>query len=180
MLPAKRAEWLGGIVRILWLSRMPSIYSLHPKGSMRIYYSSWFQRHIELPLWMGVTKMQDPKAMTILCPYYMNAFGDQEWPNRWDKLLGPAHAAFSMGGFPKAPLCPIVAMALQISCMVISQALRPCWSQTNHLELPMSWCSKTTSQRTCWGMWPLIKLWKLLPNFFMEDTSLSLGPHPGS
>ena len=40
-----------------------------PKGRMRIYYSSWSQRCIELPLWMGVIQMQDTKAMTILCPY---------------------------------------------------------------------------------------------------------------
>ena len=58
-------------------------------------------------------------------------FSGQEWPNRWDKLLGPAHTAFSMRvGFHKAPLCPIVAMAPWISCMLTSQALRPHWSKT--------------------------------------------------
>ena len=31
---------------------------------------------------MGVIEMQDTKAMTILCPYYKNTFGAQEWPNR--------------------------------------------------------------------------------------------------
>ena len=79
-------------------------------------------------------------------------------------------------GFPKTPLCPIVATAPWISCMLTLQALRPCWSQTNHLELPTSWCSKTTSQSMHWHMWPLIKLQKPLPNFYMEDTSLSLDP----
>ena len=39
-----------------------------------------------------------------------------------------------------------------ISCVLISQALRPHWSQTNHLELPTSWFSKTTSRNTCWHM----------------------------
>ena len=63
---------------------------------MRIYYYLWSWRCIDLPLWMGITKMQDTKAMTLLCPYYMNDFGGQEWPNRWNKLLGPAHTAFSM------------------------------------------------------------------------------------
>ena len=31
---------------------------------------------------MGVIEMQDTKAMTILCPYYKNAFGGLELPNR--------------------------------------------------------------------------------------------------
>ena len=31
---------------------------------------------------MGVIKIQDTKAVTILCPYYKNTFGGQEQPNR--------------------------------------------------------------------------------------------------
>ena len=58
----------------------------------------------------------------------------------------------SKGGFPKAPLCPIVAMAPLDLLHMTSQALRPHWSQINCLESPMSWCSKTTSQSTCWHM----------------------------
>ena len=54
------------------------------------------------------------------------------------------------GGFPKVPLCPIVVLLLWISYMLTLQVLRPCWSQTNHLESPTSWFSKTTSQNTCW------------------------------
>ena len=84
------------------------------------------------------------------------------------------------GGFLKAPLYPIMATAPLDLLHVDLQALRPCWSQTNHLELPTSWCSKTTSWNMCWHMWPLIKLQKPLPNFYMEVTSLSLGPQSGS
>ena len=40
MLPVKRAEWCGGIVKISWFSKMPSICAPCPKGRMRIYYSS--------------------------------------------------------------------------------------------------------------------------------------------
>ena len=79
------------------------------------------------------------------------------------------------GGFPKAPLCPIVATAPLDLLHVDFKVLRPCCSQTNHLELPMSWFSKTTSWTMCWHMWPLIKLQKPSPNFYMEVTSLSLG-----
>ena len=39
MLPVKRAEQYGGITKISWSSKMPSIYAPHPKGRMRIYYS---------------------------------------------------------------------------------------------------------------------------------------------
>ena len=48
------------------------------------------------------------------------------------------HCLWYEGGFPKAPLCPIMAMAPWISCMLTSQAMRSCWSQTNHLKSPMS------------------------------------------
>ena len=69
------------------------------------------------------------------------------------------------GGFLKAPVCPRVATGPWTSYMLTFQALRPCWSQTNHLELPTSWCSKTTSQSMCWHTWPLIKLQKPWANF---------------
>ena len=45
------------------------------------------------------------------------------------------------GGFLKAPLYPVVATAPLGLLHVNSKALRPCWRQTNQLELPMSWCS---------------------------------------
>ena len=47
----------GGITSISQLSRTPSIYTLHPQGRVRIYYSLWPKRNIELLLWMGVTGM---------------------------------------------------------------------------------------------------------------------------
>ena len=62
----------GGIIKMSWLSRMPSIYALCPKGSMRIFYPSWSQWHIELLLWMGVIGQQGTKAMPVPCPYYKN------------------------------------------------------------------------------------------------------------
>ena len=146
MLLVKRAEWYGRIIKISWLSRMPSTYALCPKGRMRMYYSSWSQRHIRSPLWMGVIGMPDTKAVTVPCPYYKNAFGGQGWPTRWDKLLGPAHAASSMRVASPRPLyTPLWLLLPWISCMLTFQALRPHWSQTSHLELLMSLCSKTIS-----------------------------------
>ena len=69
------------------------------------------------------------------------------------------------GGFPKPPLCPIVATApldLQhVDFTSIETTLEP----NNHLELPMSWCSKTTSWSMCWHMWSPINLQKLSLNF---------------
>ena len=79
---SERAKWCGGIIRISGFSTMPSIYAPCPKGRMRIYYSSWCQRHIGLPLWIGVIETQDTKAVTIPCPCYRNAFHGQEWPTR--------------------------------------------------------------------------------------------------
>ena len=75
------------------------------KGRMSICYSSWFWRCTRLPPWMGVIK-----DMTVHYPCYKNVSGGQEWPNKWDKLLGPVSTASSLRGCtPKAPLCPIVA-----------------------------------------------------------------------
>ena len=127
------------------------------------------------------SEMQDTKAMTVPCPYYKNAFGGQEWSTRWDNLLGPAHAVSNMRVVSLRPLyAPLWLLLPWISCMLTSQALRLCWSQPNHLELPISWFSKTTSQNMCWHMWPPIKQQKLLLNFCTEVTSLSSGPQPGS
>ena len=59
---------------------------------------------------MGVIKMQDIKAMMVHYPYDKNVSDGQEWPNRWDKLLGPLSAASSMRAAPLKPFyCPIVA-----------------------------------------------------------------------
>ena len=40
MLPVRRAKYYGGIAKISWSSKMPSICTPHPEGRMRIYYSS--------------------------------------------------------------------------------------------------------------------------------------------
>ena len=60
--------------------------------------------------------------------------------------------------------------------MLTLPALRLQWSWINHLELPMSWFSKTISLNMYWHMWPPIKLWKPLLYFYMEAISLSSGP----
>ena len=49
------------------------------------------------------------------------------------------------GGFPKALYTPLGLLLPWISCMLISQALRPCWSHISPLDLPMSLCSKIIS-----------------------------------
>ena len=85
------------------------------------------------------------------------------------------------GWLPPRPLyAPLWLLLPWISYMLTLQALRPLWSQINHLESPTSWHSKTTSQSMCWCLWALVRLQKLLLNFYMEVTSLSLGPWPGS
>ena len=55
---------------------------------------------------MGVIEMWDIKAMTIHYPYYKNVSGSQEWPNRWDKLLGPVRTASSLRVAPQSPFIP--------------------------------------------------------------------------
>ena len=52
-------------------------------------------------------------------PYYKNAFGGQGWPTRCDKLLVPAHAAYSMRAASPRPLyIPSWLLLLWISCML--------------------------------------------------------------
>ena len=46
---SKEGQMVWRIHQNFKLSRMPSIYTLCPKGRMRIYYSLWSQRHIKLP-----------------------------------------------------------------------------------------------------------------------------------
>ena len=67
-------------------------------------------------------------------------------------LLDSAHTASNTRvASPRSLYAPLRLLLPLISCMLISQALRPPWSQTSHLELPISWCSKTTSQSMCWA-----------------------------
>ena len=120
--------------------------------------------------------MLDIRAMTIHYLYYKNVFGGLEWPNRWDKVLGPVHPAFSMRVASLKPLyAPLQLLLPWISYMLISQVLRLHWSQINHLELPTSWFSKTTSQNTCWCTWPYISIFgapaRLLSNRDASFTS---------
>ena len=37
---SQEAKWCGGIIKISWFSKIPSICAPCPKGRMRIYYSS--------------------------------------------------------------------------------------------------------------------------------------------
>ena len=88
---------------------------------------------------MGVIEMQDTKAVTLIYPYYKNISGGLEWPNRCDKALGPVHIASSMRvASPRPHYAPLWLLLPWISCMLTLTALRPHWSQTNHLDLPMS------------------------------------------
>ena len=149
MLLVKRAKWYGGIIRISWPSRIPSIYAQCPKEKMRIYYSLWSQKSTILPLWMGVFGCRTPGPwpyFVLTTRMFLVARNDQTDETVYYNLhmLPPI-----WGGIPKAPLCPTVAMALWISCMLTSQALRPHWSQINCIELPMSLWSKTTSWSMC-------------------------------
>ena len=119
MLLVRRAKWCGRIVRISWLSRMPSIDAPCPKGRIRIYCSLWSQKHTRSPLWMGVIEMQDTKAVTVPCPYYKNPFGGQEWPTRWDNQLGLHTLPPVWGWLPKGPFTP--------HCGYCSPGSPACW-----------------------------------------------------
>ena len=84
------------------------------------------------------------------------------------------------GGSPKAPLCPNVATApmdfLHVDFTSIDTMLEPDQSPRVANVLVV----QDHLQSMCWHMWPLIKLQKQLLNFYMEVTSLSLGPQPSS
>ena len=67
-------------------------------------------------------------------------FGGQEWPTRWDNLLGPAHTASNMRvASPRPPLCPIVATApldlLHVDFTSIETTLEP-----NQSPRVCQWC----------------------------------------
>ena len=84
--------------------------------------------------WMS-SRCQTQRPWPYLCPYYKNVFGGQGWPTRWDNLLGPAHTACSMRvASTRSLYAPLWLLLPWISCMLTSQALRPHWSQTGHLE----------------------------------------------
>ena len=80
-------------------------------------------------------------------------FWRPEMTSRCGNPSEPAHAVYSMRAACPRPLyTPSWLLLPQISYMLTSPAKRPLWSQTSHLELLISWCSKTTSQSTYWHM----------------------------
>ena len=95
MLLVKKADWFGGIIRILWFTRKPSTYAWCLRARMKIYCSLWSQGCTGLPLWMDVIEMQDIRAMTVPCPYCRSTFGGLGWPTRCDNPSEPAHAVYS-------------------------------------------------------------------------------------
>ena len=182
MLPVKRAEWCGGISQnftvlqdVLYLCSMPKgenedlLLFIVPKAH-----------------WTATLNECHQDAGHQGCDRTLSLLQEHFWWPRMAKQMRQTIRACTCclqyeGGFPKAPLCPIVATApLDLLHVDFTSIETTCRSQTNHLESPMSWCSKTTSWNTCWHMWPLIKLQKPSPNFYMGITSLSLGPWPGS
>ena len=85
------------------------------------------------------------------------------------------------GGIPKAPLCPIVSTApldlLYVDFTSIETTLEP--NQSPRVANILVFQDHFTKHVLAY-MWPLIKLQKLSPIFYMEVTSLSSGPWPGS
>ena len=64
--------------------------------------------------------------------------------------------------------------------MLTLQVERPQWSWTNHLELPMSWFSKTHFTKYVLAYVTPNQTAKTMSlNFHMEALPLSLGPWPG-
>ena len=88
--PVRKANWSYGIDRILWFIRLSYTYTQHPKVRLKISCSLWPTRYIVLPLWMGATKIQDIKGMTIPCICCGSAIGGQVWVTRCTNLSSPA------------------------------------------------------------------------------------------
>ena len=78
-----------------------------PKGKSEDLLLSWSQGCIGLPPWTDIIGMQDIRAMTILYPYYRNAFGGRGWPISCGKPSKPAHIAYNMRA-----VCPRVLYTL--------------------------------------------------------------------
>ena len=84
------------------------------------------------------------------------------------------------GGTPKAPFCPIGATAPLDLLHVDFTGIETTLELNQLLRVTNVLVAKTISLSMYWHMWPPIKLWKLSLNFYIEATSLSLGPQPGS
>ena len=130
MLPVRRAKYYAGIVKISWSSKMPSICTPCPKGRMRdlllfivpkahqtatlngCHQDAWHQGHDhtlsflqECFWWLGMAKQMRQTIRDCTCCLQYE------------------------GGFPKAPLCPIVATApldlLHVDFTSIETTLEP-------------------------------------------------------
>ena len=119
------------------------------------------------------------------CDHTLSLLQEYFWWPRMAKQMRQSiractHCLQYEGGFPKAPLCPIVATApldlLHVDFTSIETMLEPNQSPrvTNVLVFQDDFMKHVLVYVTP------IKLQKPLLNFYMEVTSLSLGPWPGS
>ena len=78
---------------------------------------------------MGVTEMQDTKAVTVPCPYYKNALVARDGQQMQQSIRAWTHCLQYEGGFPMAPLHPIMATTplglLHVDFTSIATTLEP-------------------------------------------------------
>ena len=161
MLLAKRAEWCRGVIRnhdppesplsMLYTQRGEwGFTTLHgPEGALNCH-SEWVSSTWRTPrLWL---------YFVLTTRMLLVARNGQQMTQTI------RHAAFIMRVASPRPLYAPLWLCPWISCMLISEALRPC-CQTNHLELLTSWCSKTTSWNTCWHTWSPDQTMKTIAKF---------------
>ena len=126
---------------------------------------------------MGITEMQDTKAMTILCPYYMNMFW---WPGMAKQMRQTIRVctcnAFSMKVASPRPLYAPLWLGspwslLHVDFTSIETMMEPNKSPTvakvlvfqdHFMKHVLAYVTPDQTVKT------------MSPNFYMEDTSLSL------
>ena len=99
-------------------------FSIHQEAlylhvmKLKLSCSLWSPRHTVSPTWMGATKIQVIKGMTIPSPCCRNISGGWEWLTKHRYPWSPAHIACSMRAsclwYPYTQLCPLLQW---ISCM---------------------------------------------------------------
>ena len=116
--PVKKAGWSYGIGRILWFIKKPCTCTQCPKVRLKIFYSSWSPGPIVLLPWMGATRMQVIRDVTMPCLCYGSISGSQVWPIRCSSLLSIACVASTMRAIcPKWPYTQLWPLLWWTFCM---------------------------------------------------------------
>ena len=119
----KKVNWFYRIDRISQFMRDPCTYTQYPKVKLKTCCSSWSLSHTVLAFWMGATKMQAIRGVTICCPCWENGSCGQVQKS----IRTCMHCLQYEGNWSYVPLHPLLSNILldllHVGCISVETAM---------------------------------------------------------